>query len=394
MHIIVFSTRITYNTTRMAVDGIRIPTIDLFSGIGGFSFALGSVCKTVAYCEIDPACRCVLEARMRTGDLPRAPVHDDVRTFPTLASAVAPRLLTAGFPCQDVSVMASSDSGGLFGPRTGLFFHILEILRRHPTIDVVVLENSSNLINRGWDHALHGLSRRGYTYVAYATFTAREVGALHRRARLYCIASRPTRAANALLKRIGRCTYPAVEYDWSDGREPCPRVRPRLDREHTRETRKRCMMLGNSIVPACAVYAVRELSHALTTVRHGHHLRSPRSSETERIYGIISSSPPSTIGVKRPSTFTRSCVERTAVDEHGNRIVRPSWMTPTYKNWEQYRVLTRRGSGLLSNQIFYDAQTIHPCLRGVPINDRDKQCQINPPFIEYLMGFPLHWTAC
>lgn len=52
--------------------------LDLFSGIGGITLALRNYCKPVAYCEIDPFCQSVLLQRMQEGDLPKAPIWDDV----------------------------------------------------------------------------------------------------------------------------------------------------------------------------------------------------------------------------------------------------------------------------------------------------------------------------
>ena len=54
-------------------------TLDLFSGIGGFSLGLKKVCKTVAYCEIDPLCVQILKNNIDRGTLPDAPIFNDVK---------------------------------------------------------------------------------------------------------------------------------------------------------------------------------------------------------------------------------------------------------------------------------------------------------------------------
>ena len=59
----------------------RLPTLDLFSGVGGLSIGLREVCCPIAYCEIEPKARAVLQARMQDGMLERAPVLEDVRVF-------------------------------------------------------------------------------------------------------------------------------------------------------------------------------------------------------------------------------------------------------------------------------------------------------------------------
>ncbi len=53
--------------------------LDLFSGIGGFSFALHEQFRTVAYCEIDEYCQAILSANMSRGRIDSAPILNDVR---------------------------------------------------------------------------------------------------------------------------------------------------------------------------------------------------------------------------------------------------------------------------------------------------------------------------
>lgn len=69
--------------------------LDLFSGCGGLTLALAPWVRPAAYCEIDPAARAVLLGRMADGELPIAPIWDDVRTLrgrtlpPPLTSSTA-----------------------------------------------------------------------------------------------------------------------------------------------------------------------------------------------------------------------------------------------------------------------------------------------------------------
>ncbi len=55
--------------------------LDLFSGIGGLTLALSEWVQPVAYCELEPYARGVLLSRMADGQLPQAPIWDDVRTL-------------------------------------------------------------------------------------------------------------------------------------------------------------------------------------------------------------------------------------------------------------------------------------------------------------------------
>ena len=74
--------------------------LDLFSGIGGFSYAAEKLIggyETVAFCEMDEFCQKVLKKHW-----PQVPIFDDVRTLD--ASRLGRiDICTFGFPCQPVS---------------------------------------------------------------------------------------------------------------------------------------------------------------------------------------------------------------------------------------------------------------------------------------------------
>jgi site-specific DNA-cytosine methylase len=98
-------------------------SLDLFSGIGALTLALQGLAAPVAYCEIDPHARAVLQVRMQDNSLPRAPVFDDVRTLSAArmrAQGVDGRvdLILAGFPCIGFSTCSSTWCGyaGRSGP--------------------------------------------------------------------------------------------------------------------------------------------------------------------------------------------------------------------------------------------------------------------------------------
>ena len=99
--------------------------LDLFSGIGGITKALEGYVVPVAYCENDRYAQGVLLSRMGDGDLPRAPIWDDVRT---LKSEMLPAIdiIYGGFPCQDISV--AGRGGGLDAERSGLFFEVARLV--------------------------------------------------------------------------------------------------------------------------------------------------------------------------------------------------------------------------------------------------------------------------
>ena len=74
--------------------------LDLFSGIGGFAYAghlLGGF-TTTQFVENNAYCQQVLRK-----NFPLVPIHDDINTFDTAFKFGEYDLITAGFPCQDLS---------------------------------------------------------------------------------------------------------------------------------------------------------------------------------------------------------------------------------------------------------------------------------------------------
>ena len=173
-----------------------IHILDLFSGIGGFTLASQSVggYMTLAFCEIKDYCRKVLSQ-----NFPNIPIFTDVRELhPT---DVIPRdgvihLITAGFPCQDLSV--AGNQAGIEADRSGLFFQILRLSdefyaysRVRPSL---LLENVPNLLtgNGGdWARTVYSeLAVRGYR-CEWKIISASDVGAPHLRKRWWCLAYLP-----------------------------------------------------------------------------------------------------------------------------------------------------------------------------------------------------------
>lgn len=161
-----------------------LKVLDLFSGIGGFAIASDLVggFETVAFCEINPYCQKVLNLRY-----PNVPVFEDVRniTAQSLSSAgISVEAIFGGFPCQDIS--SAGNRQGIEGDRSSLFFEIVRLICAL-TPRVVVLENVAALLGRGLDRVLGELAQIGYD-AEWCTVAASEVGACHRRDRVWIIA--------------------------------------------------------------------------------------------------------------------------------------------------------------------------------------------------------------
>lgn len=125
-----------------------LTVLDLFSGIGGFSYAAERLVggfRTIAFCDSDEPCRKVLRKHW-----PSVPIFEDVRTL--TAKEIEPfcpdglSLITAGFPCQDLSI--AGKQAGYDGERSVLFYEIIR-LARELRPNFLLLENVRNLLSHG-----------------------------------------------------------------------------------------------------------------------------------------------------------------------------------------------------------------------------------------------------
>ena len=151
----------------------------LFAGIGGFDLGFeraGMKCEWQV--ENDPYCQRVLAKHW-----PHVRRWDDVRTFPP-AGEWGVDVICGGFPCQDIS-----DAGrrkGIDGERSGLWFDYARIVRElRPRI--IVVENVSALLVRGFDRVLGELAACGYD-AEWECLPASIFGAPHRRDRVFVVA--------------------------------------------------------------------------------------------------------------------------------------------------------------------------------------------------------------
>lgn len=248
--------------------------LDLFSGIGGFSLAgkwVGGI-ETTQFVEIDPWC-----GSLRNQNFKGIQAHDDIATFSGYPGQFD--LITAGFPCQDLSA-AGSQEGIREGTRSGLFFEVIRIIREcRPTY--VLLENVAALLtsNKGRDMGtvLWELSQVGYD-AAWQTISANALGASHTRDRLWIMAY-PHSIGYELSEweRRGEAQEWGILHQNNEGQElrqthkrpelsktPRPRDIASVPRANDGipggvDVAQRLKALGNSIVPQVAEIPLRRI---------------------------------------------------------------------------------------------------------------------------------------
>ena len=161
--------------------------LDLFSGIGGFSYGLEKIgFKTIAFCEIDKYCKLVLQKHWKG-----VKVYNDVKEITKerleADGVEPPEIITGGFPCQPFSVAGkqkgTSDDRYLWPE---MFRIIKEFKPRW-----VIGENVKGITNiqdgMVFETVCTDLEGEGYEVRAF-NIPAAGVGAPHRRERIWIVA--------------------------------------------------------------------------------------------------------------------------------------------------------------------------------------------------------------
>ncbi len=157
----------------------------LFAGIGGIELGLGQAgLESTLLCELDPGAARVLEHRF-----PHTRLVNDVRTLETVGDV---DVVTAGFPCQDLS--QAGRTAGIRGGSSGLVAHVfrlLDVKKRAPRW--LLLENVSFMLQldrgRGMRFLVDELEARGFAW-AYRVVDTQAFGLPQRRQRVILLASR------------------------------------------------------------------------------------------------------------------------------------------------------------------------------------------------------------
>ncbi len=170
-------------------------SIGIFAGVGGIElgFRLAGI-DTELLCELNPVARSLLKRHF-----PKARLAEDVRDLKTIPKA---DVLTAGFPCQDLS--QAGQTRGLNGSSSGLvseLFRLLRPIRTRPRW--IVLENVPFMLQLHGGRAMtvitRALERYGYVW-AYRVIDSRSFGVPQRRRRVFLVASNDSDPRSVLFR--------------------------------------------------------------------------------------------------------------------------------------------------------------------------------------------------
>ena len=167
---------------------LLVKLLDLFSGIGGFSYGLEKTgFQTVAFCEMDKYCKLVLQKHWK-GTKIYSDVKEITKERLEADGIESPDIITGGFPCQPFSVAGkqkgTSDDRHLWPE----MFRIIKELKPR----WVIGENVRGIVNIQdgvvFETVCTDLESEGYEVQAF-NIPAAGVGAPHRRERIWIVAN-------------------------------------------------------------------------------------------------------------------------------------------------------------------------------------------------------------
>ncbi len=160
--------------------------LSLCSGVGGLDLGLRVAqpnARTICFVEIEAFACAILAARMAENALDPAPIWTNLKTFDGKPWRGVVDCITAGYPCQPFSV--AGKQRGSEDPRH-LWPDVFRVVREiNPPF--CFFENVGGHLRLGFEQVHDDLRSVGYRVKA-GLFTAQEVGAPHKRERLFILA--------------------------------------------------------------------------------------------------------------------------------------------------------------------------------------------------------------
>lgn len=375
-------------------------SLDLFSGLGGITHALRGYFEPTMYCDIDKWAQAVLARLIDTGKLPPAPLYADVRSVGRVDESV--RAIVGGSPCQSISVMGQK-AGIAEGTKSGLFFEIVRIVDENPQIDVLFLENVSNILRLGAREVVDSLAARNFS-MSWILRHARGHGAPHKRMRWFCLAVRDG-ADVPELRDFARAS--ASFPRWSSETEP-PRVAVRPEHGHdpnySPDWVRRQSLLGNSVVPVTVRGAFEELAERYhrweslgeTLVDMGTHYKE-WTSDMYPQHALVWKGRVIQLPVIAQD-LSRVWKPSITLDFCGTLLALKSYPTPRGRNPRASR-FTRRALNDLGTVLINSMEAqIYVASSGLRITGDSaiRMCDTvvpNTTYVEFMMGYEPDWTS-
>lgn len=243
----------------------ELSVISFCSGYGGIEGGLnlaGVKHRVLAYVEIEAFAIANLVAKMEEGKLDPAPIWTDLKTFPAHLFRGSADLITGGYPCQPFS--AAGKRQGDDDPR-----HLWPYIRQHVRAIKprgFLFENVEGHISLGLSSVLSDMKEDGYD-ATWGIFSAAEVGAPHRRKRIFIMADSQSERVQGL-RTCGEQeseAYGGQELPMCDSQRPQQAIwkaEPNVDRvvDGCPNRVDRIRLLGNGVVPQTAAKAWQVLS--------------------------------------------------------------------------------------------------------------------------------------
>lgn len=235
----------------------------LFAGAGGGILGghlLGWT--TICAVERDAYAAQILAQRQNDGILKPFPIWSDIESFDGSPWRGRVDVISAGFPCQDISVAGTG--AGIEGSRSGLWKHIPRILCETGAANVW-LENSPAITSRGFGVVLSDLAKLGFD-ARWGVLSCADTGGVHLRERMWVFATndRRQRGQGRKQKKIFKFT----RFPWGEDVRGIADLRNRSDLPESIIRRinhdvafgvDRLKATGNGQVPRVAASAFRIL---------------------------------------------------------------------------------------------------------------------------------------
>jgi DNA (cytosine-5)-methyltransferase 1 len=194
-----------------------VNVVGLFAGIGGIELGFQKAgAATSLLVEIEKCAQGTLSQRF-----PEVRLHSDVKELKSLPAKT--NILTAGFPCQDIS--SAGRTVGIGGENSGLVREIFRLIKKS-TPEWVLFENVPFILNlhqgAGIRTIVKELESSGYKW-AYRVIDSRAFGLPQRRRRLFILASKTLDPGPVLFRSSVSPSIPASSdtppcgFYWTEG---------------------------------------------------------------------------------------------------------------------------------------------------------------------------------